>query len=115
MTRCILKILIVIFVFAGQPSFGADDQDGTQNPAVDIASFSGRAIFNLDQDQLKAVLLSYLLNHPDIKGVRVTESLENEVLLTYVRIDDKSSFDVDIPENIENLNLFFPACFIYQV
>ena len=71
-----------------------------------IATFTTRAIYNLDEDQLLAVLENFLEEHPGIKGLIITETLDRERLLTYFHNDDQAIFDQTIPNEILKYSQF---------
>jgi len=68
-----------------------------------IAGFSARAVYNLDTDQLRAVVEGYLGANQDIAGLTITESIDKEMLLVYHRGETGGVFGQSIPENVESL------------
>jgi len=71
-----------------------------------IASFASKAIYNLDEDQLLAVVENFLGENPNIKALTVTESIEQERLLTYFRRNKKAVYGQSIPEELLKLQRF---------
>lgn len=71
-----------------------------------IATMTKTAVYNLDNDQLFAVLESFLIDTPSIKGLKITESVDQEVLITFFRDDTQLTYDQVLPEKIQTLNQY---------
>ncbi|CCQ75258.1 transporter substrate-binding domain-containing protein [Magnetospira sp. QH-2] len=97
-------LLTLFCVSLGAPAAGSDDNG--QNAADKIASFASKAIYNLDEDQLVAVLESYLGEKPEVKALVVTESIDQEQLLTYYRDNEELVFGQPIPQGLLDLSQF---------
>lgn len=99
--------LPILLVLASSPAISAEKEVNGQNIANTIAKFTAKAIYNLDADQLLAILESYLSEHKNIKGLIVTETLENDRLLSYF-LDEAGNavFNAEIPESIKQLDRF---------
>ncbi len=81
------------------------DSEG-QKLANKIAVMTRTGVYNLDNDQLLAVLESFLIDTPSIKGLRITESVDQEVLISFFRRDDQLVYQSNLPEEIEKLESF---------
>ncbi len=102
--------LIVHLTFAVSGGVHATDSgSGGQTLVKKIASFANKAIYNLDEDQLKAVLENYLQEHPDIIALSVTEAIDQEELLTYFRQDNKAVYGQPIPGDLLKLDKYSAA------
>lgn len=83
-----------------------DDARG-QELADKVASIATVGIYNLDTDQLAAVLENFLFDHPEIIGLKIFESIENERLLSFYREENGDiTYGKDIPEGIASLEPF---------
>ena len=78
-----------------------------QEVADKIASITRRAIYNLDSDQLMAVIENYLDENPQIKSLRIVENVDQEVLLTFYRLDNRPIYNQPIPDVLLKLDVFF--------
>lgn len=87
----------------------AQSMDDGQAIAEKIAGFTSKAIYNLDTDQLRAVVETYLAENAAIKVLIITESIDKERLLTYFRKDDKAVFNEPIPEDYLALDSYTSA------
>ncbi|PCI39417.1 MAG: hypothetical protein COB46_08870 [Rhodospirillaceae bacterium] len=83
-----------------------DNGKAGQDLARKIAAFTNRAIYNLDEDQLLAVLENFLEEHPEIKGLVVTETIDQEILLTYFRQNNQVVYGETIPNDIQAFSSF---------
>ncbi|WP_135078989.1 transporter substrate-binding domain-containing protein [Terasakiella sp. SH-1] len=105
--RALVRSLLIMLVFTASfiwlPVSHAKDG---QKVADTIASFTSRGIYNLDIDQLYAVLESFLFENDKVKGLLIEETIDNEVLLRYHKRDDQRVFDQEIPSNIKLLPSF---------
>jgi len=71
-----------------------------------IASITSRAIYNLDSDQLRAVIENYLDENRQIQSLQIVETVDQEVLLTYFRRDNRPVYNQPIPESLFNYEAF---------
>ena len=69
-----------------------------QDVADKIAFIAKRAVYNLDSDQLMAVVENYLDENPQIKSLRIVENIDQEVLLTFYRLKNRSIYNQPIPD-----------------
>jgi PAS domain S-box-containing protein len=102
--------LLAIFLFfalsVNSIAYASESKNSGQIVADKIASFAAKAIYNLDRDQLGAVLESFLDENPEIKALTITETIDQEVLLNYFRQDNKPVYDQPIPEELLKLKYF---------
>jgi len=75
-------------------SFGAY---ANQQIADVMASISARSLFDLDNEEMKSIFSPLLEKNSFIKGLRVIDSLENEVFLEFYNKDGMQIFDQFIP------------------
>ena len=109
MQRRIFHFLVGLFLLASFCLGAGVRAQGTEDGQVlanKIASFSNKAIYNLDTDQLRAVVESYLNEHAEIRALVITETIDNERLLTYFRKDGEAVFDQPIPDDVLSFKSF---------
>ncbi|MCB2099256.1 MAG: transporter substrate-binding domain-containing protein, partial [Rhodobacterales bacterium] len=82
----------------------ADEQG--QVLAERIAAVTTRAIYALDKDHLRASVEAFLDERPRIKALVVTETIDNDRLLTYFRAGGKGVYGQPIPEPVLALDRF---------
>ncbi|MBW1750758.1 MAG: transporter substrate-binding domain-containing protein, partial [Deltaproteobacteria bacterium] len=88
-------------------SVSAESYSGYGREVADkIASITSRAIYNLDSDQLMAVIENYLDENRQIQSLQIVENVDQEVLLTYFRRDDRPVYNQPIPESLLNFEAF---------
>lgn len=103
---CLALLLLLVFFGGPGPSAAAENAGQGQALADKIAAFTNKAIFNLDEDQLIAVLEGYLSEKTEIRALEVIESIDREVLLTYFRKDNQGVFNQSIPAELITLQQF---------
>lgn len=101
----ILLGLTLLLAVAFGSTAQAQQEDG-QAIADRIAVFTARAIYNLDTDHLLTSLEPYLEERPAIRALVVTETIDEEVLLTYFRQGDRAVYGEPIPEDLRQLDRF---------
>lgn len=106
MNRFLSLFVFVLFAFAGVIQSSAAHADNGQKIVDKIAGFAHRAIYNLDEEQLEHVLESYLDEHLNVKALTVTESIDQDVILTYFRKDGQAVFNQPIPDELLNIKSF---------
>ncbi|MBW1749632.1 MAG: transporter substrate-binding domain-containing protein, partial [Deltaproteobacteria bacterium] len=88
-------------------SVAAENSSGHGQEVADkIASITRRAIYNLDSDQLMAVIENYLDENHEIQSLHIVENIDQEVLLTYFRRDNRPVYNQPIPDNLFKLDAF---------
>ena len=83
-------------------------EDG-QVMAEKIAGFARKAIYNLDTDQLRAVVETYLAEHEEIKALNITENVDQERLLNFFRKGNEAIYNQPIPNEILELKSYTAA------
>lgn len=96
-------LLLLVIGLASNTAFAQETGRNVTSHAERIAGFSARAVYNLDADQLRAVVEGYLVDQKDIAGLSITETIDNERLLTYFRDDTGGVFGQTIPDEIASL------------
>jgi len=96
--RQILLVLVVVVLAMPGSSLQVRAEDGGQELAEKIAAISSKAIYNLDQDQLVAVLEGFLADRPEIRALTVTEMIDEERLMDFFQKDDAPVFNQPIPD-----------------
>jgi hypothetical protein len=103
----VLALFLLVTLGEGGNVHAANAKSDGQAIADNIASFTSKAIYNLDTDQIVAVLESYLNEKPEVRALTITESIDQEQLLTYFRKDNKAVYGQSIPEELLKLESFF--------
>lgn len=103
--RALFLLLLSPIWLAGAVHAAGKAEDG-QAVADKIASFTIKAIYNLDTDHLLTSLENFLEERPEIKALTVTETIDQERLLTYFRRGGKGVYDQPIPEHLLALDHF---------
>ena len=99
----VLLMLLLSAVFNNHVySFEAEKLTG-QRGDKNLSSMIGRAIYNLDEEQLMDVVRGYLKDHDEIKGLEITDEIGGDFLLTYFRKDDGEVYGKVIPDEIRAL------------
>ncbi|SCA55138.1 membrane hypothetical protein [Candidatus Terasakiella magnetica] len=102
----LLFFLCISFAYS-HTLIAADTVKEGQEHANAIARFAAKAIYNLDEDQLRAVLDPYLEVDKNIKGLRVIESIENEVILQFYRDkNNKVLYGETLPTGVTELERY---------
>jgi len=96
-------LLLLVIGLASNTAFAQETGRNVTSHADRIAGFAARAVYNLDADMLRAVLEGYLVDQKDIAGLSITESIDNERLLTYFRNEAEGVFGQPIPDEIASL------------
>lgn len=115
--RWFISALLLSFVISTglvSPSFAekdaikvaAESSMRGQEVADKIASITSRAIYNLDSDQLMAVIENYLDENRQIQSLQIVENVDQEVLLTYFRRDNRPAYNQPIPDNLLTYDTF---------
>lgn len=84
----------------------AKANDDPQILADKIASFATKAIYNLDEDQLLAVLENFLSENPKIKALTISENIDDEEILSFFRKDNEQIYGQLIPDELLLLGSF---------
>ena len=102
---CTLILAVLFLATHSVDSFAqaTEAKAGGQIVADKIASFANKAIYNLDEDQLVAVLESFLEENRQIKALVITEAIDQEQLLTYFIEDGQATYGQAIPNELLKL------------
>ncbi|SCA55142.1 membrane hypothetical protein [Candidatus Terasakiella magnetica] len=100
------SLAAIIIVLAGLVFAPVTYASDGQKVVDSVASFTSRGIYNLDRDQLFAVLENFLSESPKIKGLVIEESIDKESLIQYYYQDNKPVYGEEIPEDIKLLPQF---------
>jgi|GEM_PF-4777163 len=98
-------VLLLGLWMTGAVQAAEGPEDG-QAVADKIAEFTTKPIYNLDTDHLLTSLETYLEERPAIKALTITETIDDERLLTYYRQSGKAVYDRPIPDDLLKLQRF---------
>ena len=69
-----------------------------ENLTEKIAVLSASPIYNLDNEQLQAILTPFLQDNPSVKALHIIESIDNDVMLLFYRKEGQLIFGQSIPD-----------------
>ena len=98
MNRLLLSI-ITIFIFGAIASFSSQKQ--TDN----IAQLSAVSLYNIDKNSLQNTINAYLEDHPEIKALKIIESLSKEEYISTYYKDGKMA-QGKLPQNLDQYNFY---------
>jgi hemerythrin-like metal-binding protein len=81
-------------------------QENGQAIANKISSITSKAIYNLDKDQLLVIVRNFIEEHPNVKALAITDSISQELLLTYFHQNEVAVYGQSIPEELTKLEQF---------
>ena|GEM_PF-2775943 len=104
--KIILAGFLIVALLGGSDAYAQDPVNPGDALARKIASVTANAIYNLDREQLVAVLEGFLDEKPEIKALIIRESIENEHLLGFYREDGRAVYNEPIPGELLELTPF---------
>lgn len=94
--KAVLLSVCLLFAFSGALCRAAENQLGR-----DVAELSAALVYNLDNQQMPFLLKPYLKKQTSIMALIITETIDNEVMLTFYRDKNQMVFNQPVPDTVK--------------
>jgi len=103
--RHLTLLMFLLIACFNTSAYSAETEKQTgQFDAKAMATRAARAIYHYDQEQLLDIMKGELQVHDEIKGLKISDVISGEALLTYFRKADGTVYGEAIPDEIRALD-----------